>query len=80
MIATSILFANYLVLHRVKSIWIYVYLSVYLTIELSFLFANLDKFSHGGYVPGVNWLLFFGCVGITLYFQVFLCMAAGCTS
>lgn len=50
MIATSILFANYLVLHRVKSIWIYVYLSVYLTIELSFLFANLDKFSHGGYV------------------------------
>ncbi len=50
MIATSILFANYLVLHRVKSIWIYLYLTVYLSIELSFLFANLDKFSHGGYV------------------------------
>lgn len=50
MIATSMLFANYLVLHRVKSIWIYLYLSVYLAIELSFLFANLDKFSHGGYV------------------------------
>lgn len=50
MILTSILFANYLVLHRVQSIWIYVYLIVYLTIELSFLIANLDKFSHGGYV------------------------------
>jgi len=50
MIATSILFANYLVLQRIKSFWIYIYLAVYLTIELSFLFANLDKFSHGGYV------------------------------
>ena len=50
MIATSILFANYLVLHRVQSIWIYLYLIVYFTIELSFLVANLDKFSHGGYV------------------------------
>jgi KUP system potassium uptake protein len=50
MIATSILFANYLVLHRVKSIWIYIYLLVYFTIEISFLVANLDKFAHGGYV------------------------------
>ena len=50
MISTSILFANYLVLNRVKSVWIYLYLTVYLGIELSFLFANLDKFSHGGYV------------------------------
>ena len=50
MIATSILFANYLVLHRVKPIWIYLYLLVYLTIEFSFLFANLDKFPHGGFV------------------------------
>jgi KUP system potassium uptake protein len=50
MLATSILFANYLVLHRVNSFWIYLYLSVYLTIELSFLAANLDKFPHGGFV------------------------------
>ncbi len=33
MIATSMLFANYLVLHRVKPILIYLYLFVYLTIE-----------------------------------------------
>ena len=50
MIATSILFANYLVSKRTKSFWIYIYLIVYLTIEFSFLFANLDKFPHGGYV------------------------------
>ncbi len=42
MIATSILFANYLVGHRVKSAWIYLYLLVYLSIEFGFLFANLE--------------------------------------
>jgi KUP system potassium uptake protein len=50
MIATSILFANYLVSKRTKSFWVYIYLVVYLSLELSFLFANLDKFPHGGYV------------------------------
>lgn len=50
MLATSILFANYLVTKRAPSAWIYLYLGVYLSIELSFLFANLDKFPHGGYV------------------------------
>ena len=50
MIATSILFANYLVLKRTPRIPIYIYLFVFLTIELSFLFANIDKFPHGGYV------------------------------
>lgn len=50
MIATSILFANYLVLRRTKPILIYLYLAVFLTIEISFLFANIKKFPHGGYV------------------------------
>ncbi len=50
MIATSILFANYLVLRRVKSIYIYLYLIVYFCIEGAFLVANLKKFPHGGYV------------------------------
>lgn len=50
MIATSILFANYLVLHRNKPLLIYLYLIVFLSIELSFLYANMDKFPHGGYV------------------------------
>ncbi len=60
MLATSILFANYLVLHRKKSILIYLYLLVYFTIEGAFLVANLEKFPHGGYVALiVGGLLFF---------------------
>jgi KUP system potassium uptake protein len=50
MIATTILFANYLVLHRTSRVLIYLFLVVYFTIEISFLAANLDKFPHGGYV------------------------------
>ena len=50
MIATSILFANFLVLRRVNPALIYLYLAVYLSIEGSFLIANLEKFPHGGYV------------------------------
>jgi KUP system potassium uptake protein len=60
MIATSILFANYLVLRRSKPGLIYLYLAVYLVIEFSFLYANMDKFPHGGYVTLlVGGLLFF---------------------
>ncbi len=50
MIATSILFAHFLVLRRRQPLLIYLYLIVYLTIEASFLLANVDKFPHGGYV------------------------------
>ena len=50
MLATTILVANFMVLHRVKPYLIYLFLGVFLTIEISFLVANLDKFPHGGYV------------------------------
>ena len=50
MLATSLLFANYLVSRRVPKILVYLYLAVYLTIEISFLIANLSKFPHGGFV------------------------------
>lgn len=50
MIATTILFANFLVLQRAPRFAIYLYLAVYLTIETAFLIANLEKFPHGGYV------------------------------
>ena len=50
MIATSILFANFLVLRRANPALIYLYLAVYFTIEGSFLVANLEKFPHGGFV------------------------------
>lgn len=50
MLATSILFANFLVSRRAKPILVYTYLFVYITIEISFLIANLEKFPLGGYV------------------------------
>jgi len=50
MLATSILFANYLISKRTPKILVYLYLLVYLTIEMSFLIANLEKFPHGGFV------------------------------
>ncbi|MBC7915066.1 MAG: KUP/HAK/KT family potassium transporter, partial [Pyrinomonadaceae bacterium] len=60
MIATSILFANYLIVKRKKPFVIYLYLVVYLTIEFSFLAANMNKFSHGGYITLlIGGMLFF---------------------
>jgi KUP system potassium uptake protein len=60
MIATTMLFANYLVLHRVKSGWIYLFLLTYIIIEFSFLIALLQKFLHGGYITlMVAFLMFF---------------------
>jgi len=50
MLATSMLFANYLISKRTPKFLVYLYLTVYLTIELSFLVANLEKFPHGGFV------------------------------
>jgi KUP system potassium uptake protein len=63
MIATSILFANFLVLHRAKSALVYLYLIVYLTIEFGFFYANMDKFPHGGYVT----LIVGGLLFIVMY-------------
>lgn len=64
MIATTILFANFLVLHRNPPVLIYLYLIVYFSIEISFLIANLDKFPHGGYVTLV--------VGGALFFIMYI--------
>jgi KUP system potassium uptake protein len=50
MFMTTILFANYMVLHRVKPVFIYIFLTAYVIIESSFLIALMDKFLHGGYI------------------------------
>lgn len=50
MMSTTILYANYLVLKRVASVWIYLFLAFYLIVESSFLVALLQKFLHGGYL------------------------------
>ena len=53
MTSTTILFSNYLITRRIYPLLIYIYLAVFLTIQLSFLTANLEKFTHGGYVTFV---------------------------
>lgn len=59
MLMTTFLFANYLVLHRVKSIWIYLFLGLYLTVETGYLIALMVKFTHGGYITLIIGLVMF---------------------
>jgi len=49
MIMTTILFANYMVLHRVNPLLIYIFLAIYLVVETAFIIALMDKFLHGGF-------------------------------
>ena len=50
MLMTTILLAYYLRLHRAGVVWIGLLLLVYLTVEGSFLVANLRKFPQGGWL------------------------------
>ena len=59
MLMTTILFSNYLVQQRIKSIWIYIFLIFYAAIEISFLSALLQKFTHGGYITMIIGMLMF---------------------
>ena len=60
MLMTTILFANFMVLRRVKPIYIYIFLIFYSIIELFFLSALLQKFTHGGYITlMIGGLMFF---------------------
>jgi len=59
MLMTTILFANYLVLHRVRSLWIYMFLGVYITVETGYLVALMVKFTHGGYITLIIGLVMF---------------------
>ncbi|MBK0368950.1 KUP/HAK/KT family potassium transporter [Flavobacterium agrisoli] len=50
MIMTTILLNFYLIMKRVKLYFMVPLITIYLAIEFSFLFANITKFSEGGYV------------------------------
>ncbi|UUC46327.1 KUP/HAK/KT family potassium transporter [Flavobacterium cerinum] len=50
MIMTTILLGFYMVLKRYNPIFIVLVIALYLTIEISFFLANIEKFPHGGYV------------------------------
>ncbi len=53
MLATTILYANYMVMLRVNKFVIYGFLFFYLVIETSFLVALMEKFPHGGYITSM---------------------------
>ena len=59
MLATTVLYANYMVMHRVKAGWIYLFLGGYLVIETAYLVALLQKFLHGGYITTLVALFMF---------------------
>jgi KUP system potassium uptake protein len=59
MFMTTILFSNFMVLHRVRPALIYVFLTVYIILETGFLVALLKKFSHGGYITLIIGMLMF---------------------
>ncbi|ANE50522.1 KUP/HAK/KT family potassium transporter [Flavisolibacter tropicus] len=50
MMMTTILFSNFMVSRRIKPAYIWLFLAVYITIESLFMFALLQKFTHGGYI------------------------------
>ncbi|MFN5347581.1 MAG: KUP/HAK/KT family potassium transporter [Bacteroidota bacterium] len=50
MLSTTTLLVYYLYLKKYSRILIWLVVILFTTIELAFLIANLDKFSHGGYV------------------------------
>jgi KUP system potassium uptake protein len=50
MIMTTILLSYFLIMKRFNRLLVFFIIGVYLTIELSFFWANISKFSHGGYV------------------------------
>lgn len=64
MFMTTILFANYMISRRIKSIWIYLFLTVYTIVEGAYLVANMEKFPHGGYAT----FILGGVMFIVMYF------------
>lgn len=63
MTMTTILFANFMVLHRVRPIFIYIFLASYFVVEIAYLIALMDKFIHGGYIT----LMIGGLLFIIMY-------------
>jgi KUP system potassium uptake protein len=63
MIATTILFSNYMVTRRINPALIYLFIAGYIIIEVAYLIALLQKFTHGGYIT----LLLGGLMFLVMY-------------
>ncbi len=64
MLMTTILLANYLRKIKIPKWIVYIILGIYLSIESSFLVANLEKFQHGGWVTLIISLAFIGVMWV----------------
>lgn len=66
MLATSILLTYYMILKRFHTLIILGFILIYSIVEISFFIANIEKFSHGGYVS----LIIAACIGsvMTIWF------------
>jgi KUP system potassium uptake protein len=60
MLMTTVLFSNFMVARRIRSGFIWLFLTLYLFVESLFLFALLQKFTHGGYITFMIAGLMFG--------------------
>lgn len=63
MLMTTILFSNFMRSRRIKPIYIWAFLIFYISIEMVFLVALLQKFAHGGYITmiigGIMFIIMF---------------------
>ncbi len=63
MLMTTILFSNFMISRRIKPIYIWTFLIFYISIEMVFLVALLQKFAHGGYITmiigGIMFIIMF---------------------
>lgn len=59
MLATSILLTYYMILKRFHTLIILGFILIYSIVEISFFIANIEKFSHGGYIS----LIIAACIG-----------------
>jgi KUP system potassium uptake protein len=50
MLIDTVLMSYYLYTHRYNFWWVVMFLMIYVTIESAFMVANLEKFTHGGWV------------------------------
>jgi len=63
MLMTTVLFSNYLISRRVNKAYIWIFLIGYTIIESLFLYALMQKFTHGGYIT----LLIGGIMFMVMY-------------
>jgi KUP system potassium uptake protein len=64
MLVTTILLANYFVMHRIRPAWVWMFLVFYLIFEGCFFSANLLKFKEGGFITVLMAALIFALMFI----------------